>query len=121
LPERGAGHRTLEPEAPGSTNACGRAALTRGARHPGAVMLTMPADHVARGRAAMARAVRAAVNAAAGTDNLVAIGLKPTFPSTGLGYIHAPGRGPSGTLRVKRFVEKPDVATARRFLKAGGY
>jgi mannose-1-phosphate guanylyltransferase len=48
-------------------------------------------------------------------------GLKPTFASTGLGYVHAARRGPLGTYRVQRFVEKPDAPTARRFLKAGGY
>jgi mannose-1-phosphate guanylyltransferase len=65
--------------------------------------------------------VRTAVRAAAQTKSIVAIGLKPTYPSTGLGYIHAPRRGPTGTYRVARFVEKPNVATARRFLKSGGY
>jgi mannose-1-phosphate guanylyltransferase len=51
----------------------------------------------------------------------VTVGLKPTFPSTGLGYIHAPGRKKDGTLRVRRFIEKPNLANARRFLREGGY
>jgi mannose-1-phosphate guanylyltransferase len=84
-------------------------------------MLVMPADHVVRGRAGVTRAVRVAVRTAATTDSLVTVGLKPRFPSTGLGYIQAPGRAAAGTLRVRRFVEKPDAATARRFVKAGGY
>src|SRR5438552_2896497 len=62
-----------------------------------------------------------AVAAAASSDNLVTVGLKPTFPSTGLGYIHAPGRLSRGTLRVKRFIEKPNAASARRFVREGGY
>jgi len=65
--------------------------------------------------------VRAAVRAAAKSDCLVTVGLKPTFPSTGLGYIHAPGRPSAGTLRVKRFIEKPSMASARRFVRDGGY
>src|SRR5437773_10521344 len=84
-------------------------------------MLTLPADHVVRGKTQVARAVRTAVRAAAETESIVAIGLKPTFPSTGLGYIHAPRRGPAGTYRGAPFVEKPDLAPARRFLKSGGY
>src|SRR5206468_8111517 len=111
----------MEPVARGTTNAYGLAALTLVEHNPDAVMLTLPADHVVRGKAQVARAVRTAVSTAARTESIVAIGLKPTFPSTGLGYIHAPRRGPAGTYRVARFVEKPDIATARRFLKSGGY
>ena len=121
LPEIDAAHLILEPSARGTTNAYGLAALTLRQSHPDAVMLVLPADHVVSGRAAVSKAVRAAVHAAATTDSLVTVGLKPRFPSTGLGYIHAPGRMTAGALRVKRFTEKPDLATARRFIKAGGY
>jgi mannose-1-phosphate guanylyltransferase/mannose-6-phosphate isomerase len=121
LPEMDAEHLILEPAARGTTNAYGLAALTLAERNPGAVMVAMPADHVVSGRLGVRRAVRSAVKAAATTDNLVTVGLKPTFPSTGLGYIHAPGRPTTGTLRVRRFVEKPGLASAKRFLKAGGY
>jgi mannose-1-phosphate guanylyltransferase len=121
LPEVDDDHLIMEPVARGTTNAYGLAALTLVERFADAIMLTMPADHVVRGQARVAKAVRTAVRAAAETDSLVAIGLEPTFPSTGLGYIHAPGGGPNGTRRVRRFVEKPNLATARRFLKSGGY
>jgi mannose-1-phosphate guanylyltransferase len=121
LPEIDSKHLIIEPTARGTTNAYGLAALTVAEQHPDAVMLAMASDHVVRGRAEVAKAVRAAVRAAATTDSLVLFGLKPTFPSTGLGYIHAPRRGPAGTRRVERFTEKPDLHTARKFLKAGGY
>jgi mannose-1-phosphate guanylyltransferase/mannose-6-phosphate isomerase len=121
LPEIDSAHLILEPAARGTTNAYGLAALTLRQSHPDAVMLVLPADHVVSGRAGVSKAVRAAVHAATTTDSLVTVGLKPRFPSTGLGYIHAPGRMTAGALRVKRFTEKPDLATARRFIKAGGY
>ncbi|HEY1163291.1 MAG TPA: sugar phosphate nucleotidyltransferase [Candidatus Dormibacteraeota bacterium] len=121
LPEIDPAHLILEPAARGTTNAYGLAALTLQKRYPDAVMLVMPADHVVRGRAGVAKAVRAAVRAAATSDSLVTVGLKPRFPSTGLGYIHAPGRLTGGPLRVRRFIEKPDLATARRLIRAGGY
>ncbi len=121
LPEIDPAHLILEPAARGTTNAYGLAALTLQKRYPDAVMLVMPADHVVRGRAGVAKAVRAAVRAAATSDSLVTVGLKPRFPSTGLGYIHAPGRVTGGPLRVRRFIEKPDLATARRLIRAGGY
>ena len=121
LPELDSAHLILEPAARGTTNAFGLAALTLCETHPNSVMLIMPADHVVSGRASVSKAVRAAVRVAATTDSLVTVGLKPTFPSTGLGYIHAPGRTTAGALRVKRFTEKPDLATAKSFIKAGGY
>ena len=121
LPEVDSKHLILEPSARGTTNAYGLAALTLGERDPSAVMLALPADHVVRGTARVATAVKTAVRAAATTDCLITVGLKPTFPSTGLGYIHAPGRTVGGTIRVRRFIEKPNLASARRYVKAGGY
>ena len=121
VPEIDAGHLILEPAARGTTNAYGLAALTLSERQPDAVMLAMPADHVVRDRSGASRAVRAAVHAAATTGCLVTVGLKPRFPSTGLGYLHAPGRVTGGTIEVRRFIEKPALSTAKRFLKAGGY
>ena len=121
LPEVDSAHLILEPTARGTTNAYGLAALTLVDRYPTAVMLALPADHVVRGSARVAKAVRTAVRAAATTDCLVTVGLRPTFPSTGLGYIHAPGRAVGGAIRVRRFIEKPNLAAARRYVKTGGY
>ncbi len=121
LPEIDPEHLILEPSARGTTNAYGLAALTLRERYDDAVMLVMPADHVVHGRAGVTKAVRAAVRAASTTDCLVTVGLKPRFPSTGLGYIQAPGRVTAGAIRVRRFVEKPDLSTARRFMRSGGY
>ncbi len=121
LPEIDTKHLIIEPVARGTTNAYGLAVLTIADQGPDTVMVAMASDHIVRGRPAVTRAVRVAVRAAATTESLVAFGLKPTFPSTGLGYIHAPRRGPAGTRRVESFIEKPDLLTARKFLKAGGY
>jgi len=121
LPEVDAAHLILEPSARGTTNAYGLATLTLSEQAPGAVMIALPADHVVHGTAQVSKAVRVAVQAAATTGGLVTVGLKPTFPSTGLGYIHAPGRVTRGTLKVKRFIEKPSVANARKFVREGGY
>ena len=121
LPEVDSAHLILEPQARGTTNAYGLAALTLMERDPSAVMMAMPADHVVHGTVKVRKAVRTAVGAAASTDSLVTVGLKPTFPSTGLGYIYATGRLSGGTLRVRRFVEKPDLASARRYVRSGAY
>jgi mannose-1-phosphate guanylyltransferase len=66
-----------------------------------------------------------AAEAAFGQDQLVTIGLKPSFPHTGLGYIHIEqsisGEQSTKVLKVKEFKEKPDLATAEGFLKSGDY
>ena len=121
LPEVDSAHFILEPMARGTTSAYGLAALTLSHRAPGAVMVALPADHVVSGSAKVTRAIRTAVRAATAGDHLVTVGLKPTFPSVGLGYIQAQGRAVNGTVRVRRFIEKPDLASARRFVRAGGY
>lgn len=121
LPQLDPEHLILEPSARGTTNAYGLAALTLIERFPDAVMVAMPADHVVHGAPEIRRAVRTAIRAAATTRNLVTVGLKPTFPSTGLGYIHAPGRASRGTLHVRRFIEKPNASAANRFIRDGGY
>ena len=121
LPEVDSEHMIIEPVARGTTNAYGLAALTLHRLDATGVMLAMASDHVVRGRAEISRALRATLRAADVTDSLIAIGLKPRYPSTGLGYLHASRPGPAGTRRVQQFLEKPDLKTATRFLKSGGY
>jgi mannose-1-phosphate guanylyltransferase/mannose-6-phosphate isomerase len=88
-------------------------------RDPDAVTAFFPTDHVIRDANAFAVAVRAAV-AEARNGSLVCLGISPTRAATGFGYLRC-----RGTLRpgipagVERFVEKPDAATARRFLRSG--
>lgn len=122
LPELEPAQFVVEPAARGTTNALGLAALTLLERDPAAVMMSLPADHVIRGAGAYRRAVRSALRVAAQRDSLVTVGLRPTYPATGFGYIKAtPRPGAGGALEVERFVEKPDLETAKGFLREGGY
>ena len=121
LPEIDDEHLILEPVARGTTNAYGLAAVTLARLDAGSVVISTAADHVVRGRAAVTSAIRAALKAADQTESIIALGLRPRFPSTGLGYIRARRPGPAGTRRVEQFIEKPNLATAIRFLKSGGY
>ena len=94
-------------------------ALADGAGEP--ILLVLPADHVIRDESRFAGAVRSAVREAA-AGRLVTFGVAPSHAATGYGYIKA--GGPTGVgdrgRRVERFVEKPDAATAARFLEEGG-
>ncbi|MGQ0662910.1 MAG: mannose-1-phosphate guanylyltransferase/mannose-6-phosphate isomerase [Pseudomonadota bacterium] len=109
----------LEPVARNTAPAAAAAAMLAG-REPGALMLVLPSDHAIGDQAAFGRAVATAA-AAARTGRLVAFGIAPTRPETGYGYIRR-GRaldGVAGAYGIERFVEKPDLETARSFLADG--
>lgn len=113
-----------EPERRNTAAAVAFAAARIAALDPGAVMLVLPADHVVPDVRAFAADVRRAARAAADAAVLVTLGVEPTRPETGYGYIQrGEPAGPAhpGLFRVRRFVEKPDAARARRFLRAGGF
>jgi mannose-1-phosphate guanylyltransferase len=96
-------------------------------RHdPDAVLGLFPSDHVVADAAKYRATLDRAIEIAAAGENIVVLGIRPTRPETGYGYIEAgapeaPASGNSGSLRVRRFTEKPDLATARQFLDAGNY
>lgn len=84
------------------------------------LLLVMPADHVIRDTAAFSAAMSSAIQAAT-VGRLVTFGVVPTHPETGYGYVR---RGPvqdGGWHLLDRFVEKPDLATAKDYLSSGDY
>jgi mannose-1-phosphate guanylyltransferase/mannose-6-phosphate isomerase len=107
----------LEPVARNTGPAIAAAALWLLARDPDALMLVQPSDHVVADIDAFHRAVMQGI-AAAQAGRLVTFGVRPTRPDTGYGYIQAgkPLAGGDSVLAVDRFVEKPDRATAERFV-----
>lgn len=98
------------------------AALMLAKRDPDAVMLVMPSDHVVTNEQAFFAAVGKAAQAAA-AGALTTFGIHPTAPETGYGYIEggAAFPGVEGCLRVRRFIEKPERATAEALLASGGH
>ncbi|MDN5780434.1 MAG: mannose-1-phosphate guanylyltransferase/mannose-6-phosphate isomerase [Luteimonas sp.] len=114
----------LEPVGRNTAPAIAAAALQAAAGGEDPLLLVLPSDHVVRDVPAFRNAVRAAMPAAAG-GALVTFGIVPEAAETGFGYIQSeaaqPGAGGNGVRRVLRFVEKPDAATAQRYLDAGGY
>lgn len=114
----------VEPRMRNTAAAVGLAALRVARSEPDALLAILPADHRIPDGAAFARAIRRAARAAAAEGVLVTLGVRPTRPETGYGYIRigAPaGRAHAGLHRVRRFVEKPDPARARRYVRSGGY
>ena len=86
---------------------------------PDALVLLLPADHVIGDAEGFRSAITTA--AAVAKDNIVTFGIEPQGPETGYGYIQRAGSLHDGVFRVARFVEKPDRATAERYLDEGGY
>jgi mannose-1-phosphate guanylyltransferase len=78
------------------------------------LVLVSPSDHLIRDLEGYAKAVKRAAELAK-TGRLVTFGLKPTGPETGYGYIEADGED------VKRFVEKPDLDTAKKYIESGNF
>jgi len=111
----------LEPVGRNTAPAIAVAALLVEQASPSALMLVMPADHAIANDAAFRQAVLASA-AVAQNDYLVTFGVVPTEPHTGYGYIRrgAELEGESA-FAVDAFVEKPDSATAERFIRDGGY
>jgi mannose-1-phosphate guanylyltransferase / mannose-6-phosphate isomerase len=112
----------LEPVARNTGPAIAAAAWWLQARDPEALMLVQPSDHLIANPAELHRAVMRGL-AAAQQGLLVTFGVKPIRPDTGYGYIQrgASLDGIEGAFVVDHFVEKPDRATAERFLQDGGF
>lgn len=114
-----------EPLAKNTALAMGIGALVIHQIDPLAVIINFASDHHVGDLRKFERAVRVAALTAVSGDHLVTIGVKPTFPHTGMGYIKTIHlfKKVDGNLvfKVEKFVEKPDYETAEKFLSLGGY
>ena len=122
LPDLPPADLVVEPEPRNTAGAVGLgavAALRRGG--PEAIIAVLPADPHIGDEGAFQQAVRTAVDHAAAT--IVTIGLRPTHPETGFGYIRvgAPVAGSTSTFDVGAFVEKPSRETAESYVASGNY
>jgi len=105
-----------EPTARNTAPCVAWAAAHVSARNPNAVMMVLPADpHI--GDEAAYRELLTLASKAAADGGLVTIGVTPTRPETGYGYIEAGAELGDGVTKVQRFVEKPDAARAQEFVK----
>jgi mannose-1-phosphate guanylyltransferase len=121
LPDLLRGNLVAEPSPRDTAPAIALACATVLRRDPRAVTAFLPTDHLVRDTAAFARAVRVAAREAR-AGSLVCLGIKPTRPATGFGYLQCATR-PAGVepVAVRRFVEKPDLARARTFVRSGKF
>lgn len=110
-----------EPAARNTAPAIGLAAALIAAHDPSGIMAVLPADHFIKNEKAL-RDTLLFASQAARNGFLVTLGIMPSRPETGYGYIEAlMDGGPEGPFPVRRFVEKPPLAEAMRYLEEGNF
>jgi mannose-1-phosphate guanylyltransferase/mannose-6-phosphate isomerase len=116
------GNFILEPQAKNTAPALGLAALHLERVDPESVMVVLAADHFIKKSGEFLNFVQKAADAA-GHGYLVTLGIKPDRPETGYGYIRSGDKCPEtdGVFRVRAFVEKPDLETAKEYVRDGSY
>ncbi len=114
-----------EPVGRDTAPAVGLATLLVQRMNPNATFAMLPADHYIVNMDAYSKELTAAFEAAEQHDALVTMGLHPTSPATGYGYIHRGGSAGhlngSKVFKVAEFREKPDLETAQKYLDSGEY
>lgn len=124
-PQLPAANIVAEPVGRDTAAATGLAMLLVQERSPQAAFAMLPADHVIHDVREYQALLGAAFAAAESADVLVTIGIRPDRPETGFGYIQQEGPWKEiagrSVLKVKRFVEKPDLATAESYVASGEY
>jgi mannose-1-phosphate guanylyltransferase/mannose-6-phosphate isomerase len=121
LPEVPEARRVLEPVRRNTAPAIALAALAACEGEPDAVVLVLPSDQAVADEAAFLAALRAGAAVAAPGDAFVTLGIPPTRPETGYGYMEMAEESEEKARPVRRFVEKPDAARAAEFLASGRF
>jgi len=125
LSEMGEQNLIVEPEGRDTAPCIGLAALTLLRLDSEAIMVVLPADHYVPDTDDFVRTVDKGVQCAQAGDYLVTIGIRPTRPETGYGYIHACERFAASEevvcYKSDTFVEKPDLERAEKYIEDGNY
>jgi mannose-1-phosphate guanylyltransferase len=126
LPKLSPGQVIAEPAGRNTAPAIGLAAFLLLRHDPEAVLGMFPSDHVIAEPEKFRATLNRGIALAAAGQNIVVLGIRPTRPETGYGYIEAGEplsheAASDGSVHVRRFTEKPDIALARRFVEAGNY
>ena len=117
-----AGQIVSEPVARNTAPACGLAAFIIERQNPDAILGVFPSDHVISDEPRFLRVLQKGIALAAAGENMVVLGIEPTRPETGYGYIETGDLTDDDTaLRVRRFTEKPNQVKAEEFVTAGNY
>lgn len=113
----------LEPSARNTAAAIGFAAFNIMKKHGDGIMCVYPADHYIKNEKEFTNVLNKAIDVAKNNDKLVTIGITPTFPSTGYGYINFDQNSviDSSAYDVVEFVEKPNFEVAKSYVESKKY
>ncbi|MFA6493003.1 MAG: mannose-1-phosphate guanylyltransferase [Patescibacteria group bacterium] len=123
LPEIKKENFIVEAESRNTGPAIAYAAATISRRNPQAVVVTLPSDHAIEDLEEFKKSIKTVLEfISKNPDYLATVGLKPTSPDTGLGYIEVGKKITDSKLyQVKRFVEKPNLEKAKEYVKSGKF
>ncbi len=122
LPEIPEENILCEPVGRNTAPCIGLGAAHIGKKYENALMLVLPSDHLIKFNNMFLSSLREACRVAMEDDNLVTLGITPTYPETGYGYIKFnPQKTLGGAYQVERFVEKPTLEVAKEYLETEEY
>lgn len=115
----------IEPVGRNTAPCVGLASIIIEEKYPDSTMVVIPSDHIIENDEGFIQIINTAVEVAQDDSNLVTLGIKPTYPETGYGYIESSTDirqlNELDVHKVNKFVEKPDIATAESYLERGGF
>ncbi len=121
LPEINAEQVVLEPAMRNTAPCILLSALKIQKKSPNALMLVAPSDHWIENETAFVNDVQTCFDACQKQDMLMTLGIHPTFPNTGYGYIESDKEDTAPIKKVQQFREKPDYETAKQFIAEGNF
>lgn len=114
-------HILSEPSARNTSACIGYAAMEIVKKYGDGIMCISPADHFIKNQTEFTRVLKEAVEVAEKEDKLVTVGIQPTYPATGYGYIKFDKEEDTIAKTVIEFKEKPDLETAKEYVASGAY
>ncbi|MDY3791495.1 MAG: mannose-1-phosphate guanylyltransferase [Oscillospiraceae bacterium] len=123
LPDLPSENVLLEPASRNTAPCIALAAAVIKKKYGDAIMMVLPSDHLIKFNQMFIDTLKIAVSVAEKGNRLVTIGITPTYPETGYGYIHFESNEENepGIYNVKRFVEKPNIELAKEYYNSGEY
>lgn len=115
----------IEPIGRNTAPCIGLASILIEERFPDSTMIVIPSDHIIENEEGFIKILKTAVEVAQDNSNLVTLGIQPTYPETGYGYIESTNQvqqiNELDVHKVNKFVEKPNLETAQSYLESGNF
>ncbi|KRE75409.1 mannose-1-phosphate guanylyltransferase [Paenibacillus sp. Soil750] len=115
----------IEPIGKNTAPCIGLASIIIERKYPNTTMIVLPSDHIITDEKGFIQILETAANVANKSEHVVTLGINPTYPETGYGYIEAASdsfvKNSMKVLSVKKFTEKPEKEQAEKYLIAGNF